>query len=47
MDALEYFAVLYGDYARICLEMGVQPLSPVAVADLLAAIDVSTFPTIH
>lgn len=39
MKAAEYFAALYGDYARTCLEMGVRQLSPEAVADLLAAID--------
>jgi len=45
--APESFAALYGDYARTCLEMGVRPLPPEAVAELLAALDGDYLPTIH
>lgn len=40
MDATESFAALYGDYARTCIEMGIRPLPPEAMAALLAALDV-------
>jgi hypothetical protein len=47
MDAPECFAALYGEYAKTCLEMGVRPLPPEDVVELLAALDGATAPTIH
>lgn len=47
MDALEPFAGLHGDYARICVEMGIRPLSPEEMAALLTALDVSDVPSLH
>jgi hypothetical protein len=47
MDAVESFATLYGDYARTCIEMGVRPLPPEALAALLMKLDVAAAPTLH
>ena len=47
MDATESLAALYGDYARTCIEMGIRPLSPEALAALLAALDVPDDRTLH
>jgi len=45
--APESFATLHGEYARICLELGVRPLPPETVAELLADLDDDAPPTMH
>ena len=47
MDTVESFANLYGDYARTCIEAGIRPLSPEALAALLADLDPSNDRTLH